>query len=622
MPATDLHLAVHIAAWWTTAAYASGSTNHPLYFDGQPHLPSGVFLDPVSGSLLTATAALAAGSDAPDHYLPDPMAALQAPAAAGTGMDPAAAVTAVLAHVANHAARQAATAVTTLTVVTDQAWGHRARQRLHQAATAAGLPPPHIVTTAAAVAATADTGRFVIIGTPALELTVLDRDNDHQQLATVTARHPTAGSIDEELVRSAARDAGSNPALDVDWPILRDIHLARTTLATRPRTPVLLPPPSAPGVLERADLAAAAAPHLTAVEDHLKQLLADADLDPADITTVILVGDDAVLPQLGAALEHAGLPAATTTQDPHAVVRGALALTQPLTTTHDATAATTRLPRARITLTNLARVAVLAACSVALLLQTIAVAQTWKDGVTLLAVELPTENLGLAAALAAVTAWTAAQLAPTTWLVSSQADDASTTAALLRRGYFGAATVGLAVAGLWGMATGVAVGFINDAYLRTALTAAAPLAICAAIIAVAAPRMPQNALPQWLRVARPPVTPIAVAALGVLLQWASLTMTFPANVLGMPGLLQAVGAALLGAATAFTITRQPLLRVITAVILGIGYALLTNAWTTAYMTNAYSVALAWWALTVAFTTLTTATPQVGAWIKRWTGQPT
>ncbi|WP_229075200.1 hypothetical protein [Actinoplanes sp. DH11] len=595
------HLAVDIAAWWTSAVYETGGGVHPVIFDGQPRLPSGVRLDPPS----VGVAALAAGMTDPDGYLPDPMAALHA----GGGQDAVAAVSAVLCHVAVVAAAQSGTAITALTVVTAQGWGHRARQRLQQAATLAGLPEPNLVTAAAAAAAGVDgPGRFVVVGTARPHLAVLDVANGYQQLAAAVVLNPDAPAVDDALTPAAV--AGG------DWRLAREVDQARANLAVHPRASLLLPEPHPPAVLSRDDVTAAAAPHLDGLKEHVEQLLADADLDAGDISTVVLVGDDPVVGALEAGLGGAGLPAATTLRDPHAIPRGALRITQPLVGgAAQQTAATVRLPRTRLTLANLMRIAVLAACSVALLFQTIATADTWTRGIDITDVALPVENLGVAAALAALTAWAAAQLVPTTWILSSHADDPATTGALLRRGYLGAAVLGLVLAGLWGMGTGVGVGFTNDSYLNTALTWAAPISASAAVIAVIAPRIPAACLPDWLRRTSPPVLTIALGAAGIYLQQAANSLSFPVDLIGMVGFTQTVGAALLGVATALLATRQPLLRIITALILGAGYALVADVRTDQYLTTAWLIVMAWWAITTTATTVRTALP--AGWPRGW-----
>ncbi|MFI1995644.1 hypothetical protein [Actinoplanes sp. NPDC020271] len=618
MAVNDLHLAVHIGAWWTTAVYTQGTTAQPLYFDGQARLPTGVYQPLDSGALLTGVTALAAGIDDPDRYRPDPMALLHAAAPTDNGT---AAVAAVLAHVANLAAGQTASPVMALTIVTGRAWGPRARQRLQQAAISAGLPDPHIVTSAAAAASVVNQPgtdgpvQYVLVGTPSMELAILDCAAGYQQLAYLPVQDSTAASVDQVLVQIATeRAAGDSAISPSDWRMMREIQQARATLATQPRASLLLPEPYPPAPLGRADIQYAVAPHLDRFEECVKQLVAEVELETSEVGAVALIGEDAVTLELQAALAATELAPAAILRDPHAIPRGALQLTQPLHTGNPGTAATVRLPRTRLTLANLARVAVLAACSVALLLQTIKTALTWKTGGTVTAVYLPQENLALAASLAALTGWAAAQLAPTTWIVSAPVDDDVTTGVLLRRGYLSAASLSLAIAGLWGMGTGIGVHYTVNSYLKAALIAAAPFAAAAAIIAVVAPRIPAPALPAWLRRANPPVSAIALAAAGVFIEQLAFS-TSPTYLFNMAGLFQTAGAAMLGAATAFTATRQPLLRGIAGVILGGGYALVTGFFTARYLTIAYIVVLVWWAVTTTATTITAST-SIGALFRR------
>jgi hypothetical protein len=621
MAAADLHLCVDVTAGWATAVYHHAGATHPVYFNGQARLPTGVLPAPGTAALLTGTDALTAGNLDPDAYHSDPMARLHT--GVSTDIDPVAAVAAVLGHIATHVANLAGAPIAQLTVVTAYGWGHRARQRLLQAAAAADLPEPHVVAaaTAAACRAVPATTGFAIVATADLDLTVLDIGDGYQQVAYTVIADPAAPGIDDALLAAVAARVPGLDRAPAGWQTRREVHQARTALAGQPRTSLLLPHPHPAVVVDRGDLATAAAPHLARVAETVKQVLADADLDAGDVTAVVMPGNDAVLPELAGALTATGLPEPTLLPDPHALAHGALRVTQPIGSApaRGDTAATARLPRTRLTVVNLARIAVLAAASVALLLQTITTADLWRLGGSVYDARVAVENLGLAAALAVLTAWTAAQLVPTTWLTSAQAGNDTSTGVLLRRGYLGAATLGLAVAGLWGLGARVGVGVPGDSYLQVALMCALPIAACAAVIAVIAPRIPRPLLPGWLERASPPVVAVALAAAGVYLERAALTLTFPVDVIGMTGLVQAGGAALLGIATALTVTRQPLLRAVTGFILAIGYALVSTAATVHYTTAAYIVVLAWWALTTAAVTVSAATPQISASVKRWTG---
>ena len=110
-------------------------------------------------------------------------------------------------------------------------------------------------------------------------------------------------------------------------------------------------------------------------------------------------------------------------------------------------------------------------------------------------------------------------------------------------------------------------------------------------------------------------------ATGIYLERAANTITFPVDLLGMTNATRAAGGALLGIATALTATRQPFLRTITALVLGIGYGLLTNVSIDHYLTAAYIAVLAWWALTTATVTIRAAAPRAELALRRWTTSP-
>jgi len=627
MATGDLHLSIHLAARWTAAVVTVAGRTWPVAFDGQTRLPSGVWIDPDTGSILVATAGLAAGTAHPNAYLPDPMAALRT---APTDADsrPGAAVSALLAHVANTASVQAGVGVSTLTVTTPQPWGPKSRQRLTQAATTAGLPEPAVVTAMAAAAAASprtDEARagFVlvcVIGDDYPHLAVLEATDRYTQLAAVTVRDPDAPGIDRAIADAIRHRSGSGTDVppELDWLTGFEIDRARTALIATSRTPALLPGHLAPVIVEQADLDKTTRPHLDQLVPALTQALADADIDQGDITTTVLVAYDATASAAHTALTDAGLPQPTVLTQPEQVAAGAARLAGATHTVETPTAATTRLPRTRLTLASLTAVAVLAAASVVLLWQTVTTADISTIAVTVVGVRLPLTNLALAAAIAATAATAAAQLAPTTWLSPQGLNDPASTGYLLRRSYLAAAATSLTLAGLWGLGTGVGVGWTDPHYLRWALTAAAPMAASAIIIAAASPRIPATRLGDWLPRMHPPVWPIATAATGVYLVRAAYTLTFPIDLTGFPGLTAALGAALLGAATAATATRHLGIRIAVSLILIPGYALIVTVNTIGYLTATYVTALAWWHLTSAAHTVREAAPDnpVTRWLVR------
>lgn len=622
MPTADLHLSIHLGPRWTAAAVTVDGRTWPVTFDGQTRIPSGVWIDPQSGTAVVASPGAAAAARQPDAYLADPMAALRnAEADAG----PAVAVSAVLAHVANTASQQAGTPVATLTVTTPQPWGPKSRQRLIHAATTAGLPEPAIVTATAAAAASLHQdkppGGFVLvctIGDDYPHLAVLDAAAQYTQLAAVTARDSTAPGIDVAVaaaIRHRTADTAPDPLAELDWQTAAEIDRARTALTGAARTPVLLPGQNGPVVIDGTELDKAARPHLDQLAPALHQAVADADIEAADIAATVLVVHDATATAAHTALADIGLPPPVILTQPDQIAAGAAKLTGTVHAAATATAATTRLPRTRLTIGSLTTVAVLAAASVALLLQTVTTADISNMYGRVAGVRLPVANIALAAAIAAIAATAAAQLAPTTWLSPQGINDPATTGYLLRRSYLAAAATGLALAGLWGLGTGVGVGWTDPAYLRWALIAAAPIAATAIIVAAVSPRVPATRLDTWLPRMRPPLWPIAAAATGVYLIHSAYTLTFPTNLTDMEGLTAAIGAALLGAATASTVTRNLGIRVAVSLILIPGYALVVTVNTVNHLTTTYIAALAWWHLAATADTIREAAPDNP--ITRW-----
>jgi hypothetical protein len=116
----------------------------------------------------------------------------------------------------------------------------------------------------------------------------------------------------------------------------------------------------------------------------------------------------------------------------------------------------------------------------------------------------------------------------------------------------------------------------------------------------------------------PPLWPIAAAAAGVYLVRSAYTLTFPTDLTGLDGLAAAIGAAVLGAATASTITRNLGIRVAISLILKLIYALIVTVNTVGYLTATYVAALAWWHLTAAAHTVREAAPNnpVTRWLAR------
>jgi hypothetical protein len=635
MPGTvahGVHLAVEIGASSTAAVVHASGRRTPLLLDGMVRMPSGVFVDPETGLLHPGAAGWSAAVKRPDRYVADPLGSLGAPPSSPGGADPVDLVAAVLRHVAAHTAARP----DGLTLCIPIRFGPRRHQLVYEAASRAGLPPPRLVTVAAAAAAhleavagpVDDRACLLVchIDAGSCALVVLQHaDGGYRELAAATAgdTQPVLAALVDRAAAAAGGDlaerlrrSGTEDDRRLRWQVEGHVRAAvHAIVGAQARAAVLLPEPYPPVVLDREDLAAAVKTLLDPLPAAVADLLAAADVDTAQLGRVAISGEFAGLPDLAGTVHAAtGRQPIVLDAAPHALADGALQIGGPPVV--PATAAGTRLPRTRLRAGDLVGLFVLAACSVALLVQAVANAWTQNlDAVTITDVYIATEQITAAAAYACLAALAVAHLAPTVWLSGTQPDPATepTTGTLIRNAYLSAAGVGLAVAVLQGLAAGLP---FERSYLPQSLAAAVPAAIGTLLIAVTAPRIPTAGLPAWQARTRPPIAWPALAAIGMLLMQAGLTGGFPTNLIGLHGLVGSVGAGCIGVATVLTLTRHRLIATFAAPVLGLACAAVYSLAAAPVLTIGYLCALGWWLLGLTFHTLRAAFPNVGASLRR------
>lgn len=639
MPTGGIRLSIDVSSSAIAATVDRDGARIPVMLNGRFVMPHGIALDP-AGQLYVGVTGPSEPS-ANHQFIRDPLELLGT-AETDPPVDAVQLLAGQLWHIADQAARQAGGPVTALAVTIPSAWGPRRRGHLTDAAARAGLPVPAMVTAPAALAAYATAtggspdGSCLLIcqaDRHPLTLTVLQVSPDgYRELATRTI-NPTR-DLDQELAqqivdRSTADDAlqaGAAQAIpgQDNGALLESVRQARQVLTAQDRAPVLLPAPRKPAVLTRNDVTAAAQPLLDEVNAAVHDILDAADVDRQHLSGVIHREAEAI-PGLRERLAAATGHTPTTLNDhSHALADGALTLTAPH---HQATttAADTQLPRVRLRIRDLTGAILLGACSLTLLLQAILTADIVTTyAVRVVGVRLSLPQLGIAGALAMLTALAVAHLAPTTWLAGTPnpATPEPATGSLIRRGYLTAAVGGAIAAALYGLATGTAVEFDYHPYLKWTLGSALPLAACAAAIAATAPRIAAPELPGWLGRTRPAIMPAAIATVGIYLMRAALTLTPPVDLTGMPGLVGSAGAALLGIATALTASRSRTIRTITAPGLAIGYAIVFTSNTSSALIIGYLVALTWWGAHLAAHTLRLTYPTAGQTLRRLMGDPT
>ncbi|MGC1209798.1 MAG: Hsp70 family protein [Micromonospora sp.] len=640
MPTEGLLLSIDLSSSAIAATIGRQGARIPVMLDGHLVMPRGVAFDPGTGHLQLGVAA--ASAMPVDHrFASDPVDLLGPAERSADAASPIGAVellAAVLRHLADQATSQVGEPITALTATIPPGWGPRRREQLTDAARRAGLPAPTMVTAPAALAAhtrahglvTPDGSCLLVCQADRhpITLTVLQASPDgYREMATRSVGLPRdldqllaqrvvdAATTDDDPLRDEIDEPAHSQGRDTRT-LLQSVRQARQILTAQDRAPVLLPAPRKPAVITREDVTIAAQPLLEMLPDAVHGILDAADIDSEHLGAVILHEADGV-PGLADRLATAtGLTPIIVTDQPHALTEGAMVLSAPH---HGApTAAGTRLPRTRLRVGDLAGTILLGACSLTLLLQAVLTADITTVEFRVVGARTSLPQLGTAGALAMLTAFAVAHLAPTTWFAGSPTTPTSEPAAgsLIRHGYLAAAVGGTVAAALYGLATGTSVEFDYSPYLRWTLGFAVPLAACAVVIAATAPRIPANALPNWLALTRPAAVHAAIATTGIFLMRAALTLTPPVDLTGMPGLAGSTGAALLGVATALTASRSRAVRTVAAPGLAIGYALVFTSDTSGPLIVGHLFALTWWGVRLAAQTLRLAFPTAGSALRR------
>ncbi|MEV6971118.1 Hsp70 family protein [Hamadaea sp. NPDC051192] len=499
------------------------------------------------------------------------------------------------------------------------AWGPRRKELLRRAAVHAGLPNPRVVAdpiAAAAYAATiapVATGETVLvcdIGAGFTEVTVVQRDaTGWTQLATQPVPAATGRHLQTELAKIAAQTL-----TDLPPGVLADsIHTALLATAPGQRAVVVPPEPHPPVVLTAEQIDIVAEPMRRDLATAIRATIDAADIDPDTMTAAIVLGGPAATLQAGHLIaERCGITPIGP-QDPiHAVALGALALThhtpdqaeQPHMSQDARTIAWRKLLRPP----HIIGTALLAAAGGLVVYQEIqrlhAVSDIYR-GVDYVKLAIFFQGPTFAAAGLMLTL---AAIAIGAYLATAlQLDDQDNRTPGQRGGLAGralafSAVVGLAVAGLFGLLTETLLGFVTgitpNFVLATLAASFLPAVLCiaAGLIAPLVPRLRGQA---WARHLHPPVGAALLAAAGIsgMIQ-RDLHLAFLPESLRYIALYEPIariGAGLLGVAVALTLIRHGPARLILAVILGAGFAIVYGFQAVSAMTMIYLLAISvWW----------------------------
>jgi hypothetical protein len=500
-----------------------------------------------------------------------------------------------LRSVADHAGRFDA-----LTVVVPPSWGPRHFDRVTRAASAAELPPPQIISEAAAIAwrcfASAtqdDTVMVCVLGQHTSHATVVQRSSDGwTRVATQPIPDATGDRIDQALVTAAGltRDHADD--------LRAQIAAVRPRLASGQPTAIVVndqPLPLKPG-----DFAGAARIAQDAAVAAVLDTLDAAAVDPDQLHGAVSAGDVAATIGLPEALsQHLGLPVTATADGRLAAAYGALAARTPVS---PKSAGPTRR---RWGFRAAYLVSPLVAAVAAGLLQW----QIFNDVEFLLGPEirrLPVDYEKLpvifdTAAFACV-GWCflAAALGLARNLASALRSSAETGQAKDRQAgqlYAFAAIVGLALASMQGLLAQAIVGGPDEfapPYLAASLAGAVVPALVAIIIGLTARWL--TAQPAWTERLHHPTAAVVCAVTGIMAADAQSTgLPIPGIPPAVTTIVGITGGGLLGVGIAMTLVTMRSARLILAAIMGVASMIIVGTSNLHSAITIYLIAVAlWW----------------------------
>jgi hypothetical protein len=646
MPALTAHLCIDYGTATTTALLSTPDGRwQPVVIDGTTTIPSGVWLDTTTDTLLVGTAAANAAQVRPDAWLAEPLRHLggEPVPIAGAILDPVEAVAAVLRTVAGHASALAGGPIGGLTLVVPCWWGPHRRQQLRLAAGKVGLPEPRLIADAAAVAThwaawsatpvAAGTCTLVInAGASGLTLAVAQHTDDGVHLlAHHTIPRTDATHIDTTLAELAVSRAGAGAKL-WEWlaaaehaverhQLLDGVRAAKESLGRQAaRAAIVLPEPYPPVVLDQDALSAAAAGVREQLPDAVAQVLAAADTRGEDLTVLLLTGGHAALPGIAeTAREATGLPLIPISR-PDATVDGAMRIAAPqIAQTQAAVVPDVPAPQVKYRWRSLGAPILLALTALVMLTHTLETAWTRDNGGVPYAafVELP--RLGVSGLLIAFAGWSNGT--SIAYLLHSAATNAGELAAstrIARRALLTAAAVTLALAAAFGVAASAHFNLYQDTFPRWPILFALPVVVLTAAAGLLIGRIPPADIPAWVRDCRTPIAATLVAALGIFINGAATSGTVPDVLEAVFSLatIERLGVAILGVGIALAIVYTRTARLITATGLAIAFAVLYTFRTRDYYIWAFTTIFMWWVLTALAHTIRTASPALDARIRR------
>jgi hypothetical protein len=319
----------------------------PLLFDGSPTLPSSVFLDP-AGGLLVGRDAVHSARTSPDRFEPNPKRRVDEHAVLlGDAEVPVVdLITAVLSRVAGEARRVAGGPIDAVTLTHPAAWAQTRRRVLVDAANRAGLPPTALVPEPVAaadsfLAVSGDAvplGACVVVydlGAGTFDASVVRRTPSGFDVIAAEGLNQAGGLDIDAAVTSylgahlAGNDGGAFARLlspttteerRANRLLWEDVRNAKELLSRATRTQVHVPLVGVDVPLGREQFELLARPILDATVNATRAAVNSAQVRPADVAGIFLVGGGSRIPLVSTLLSQAFGRTPTATEQPELVV--------------------------------------------------------------------------------------------------------------------------------------------------------------------------------------------------------------------------------------------------------------------------------------------------------------
>ncbi|MFI2663415.1 Hsp70 family protein [Micromonospora carbonacea] len=566
----------------------------PVTVDGVPAMPSAVWVAEDT-SVWTGQQAWQAAAHQPHRFVPAPQRlAEQSIDIDGLQVEATDLVAATLRRIAEHAGQLVGGPIEDVRLVVPAGWGPRRRTWMRHAAHRAGLGQPRLVEAPVAVAehllatgTQAPVGAYLMVvdvGGGA-EATVLRRGPaGFEVLATLA--DPAAGgdAIDHALATALAGQGDGG-----GWAWAASVRTAKEALAQH--AAITVPQPAGTAVVATSVmLEQAARPVLQRVGQLAVDAVIAAELTPADLAGVYLVGGTARLPAAAAVIaERTGLTPRAVEDPMLTAARGAADANTNIVTVGGGGGPEPEVPPARRVLP----VAVAGFASLAMISQMLLTID-WR-GVYPNEWALPSwGQLAMASVFAVIACLSAGTLLGALAAAHSAEHATRSPGGTVSLGILSAVSLGMGLASLYAVVAAQYLGMPVGPFLRWALLPVTPivgLALVAAILAALQWRTPSGG---WSALLSFPTGSVLAAAIGMgLVQYSMTADRWPDMVLFIE-VAGRVGGLLIGIGAVMALIRPWLLRLVIGAPLAVITAAITSYRMLGVLAGIYATAVAMW----------------------------